>query len=68
MNSPGNLGFDEKLPYVVPVIELEEQPALLTLGNLMVAEVSDTSTNVRTTGQVSDTGSDQAPVAGRAFQ
>lgn len=28
MNSPGNLGFDEKLPYVVPVIELEEQPAL----------------------------------------
>ena len=35
MCSPGNPGFDDKLPYAVLVVELVEQPRLITIGNLM---------------------------------
>lgn len=35
MRSPGNPGFDERLPYAVLVVELEEQPGLFTIGNVV---------------------------------
>ena len=35
MHSPGNPGFDDKLPYTVLVVELDEQPRLITIGNLV---------------------------------
>jgi uncharacterized protein len=34
MHSKGNPGFDERLPYAVVVVELEEQPGLFTVGNI----------------------------------
>lgn len=34
MHSGGNPGFEDKLPYVVLVVELDEQPGLITIGNL----------------------------------
>jgi uncharacterized OB-fold protein len=35
MRSPGNPGFDDRLPYAVLVVELAEQPGLLTIGNIV---------------------------------
>lgn len=34
MHNRGNPGFDEDLPYAVVIVELEEQPGLITVGNL----------------------------------
>jgi uncharacterized protein len=41
MYSGGNPGFDEKLPYTVLVVELDEQPGLRTIGNLFDGLPSD---------------------------
>src|SRR5262249_55420104 len=41
MNSPGNPGFDDKIPYAVLVVELEEQPKLFTIGNLLDGDPSE---------------------------
>jgi hypothetical protein len=41
MHSEGNPGFEDKLPYAVLVVELEEQPGLRTIGNLHGAAPSD---------------------------
>jgi uncharacterized OB-fold protein len=38
MHSGGNPGFEDKRPYAVLVVELEEQPGLFTIGNLFDAE------------------------------
>jgi uncharacterized OB-fold protein len=35
MHSGGNPGFEDRLPYAVLVVELAEQPGLLTIGNLV---------------------------------
>ena len=35
MHSGGNPGFEDKIPYVVLVVELAEQPGLITIGNLI---------------------------------
>jgi len=35
MHSGGNPGFEDKLPYVVLVVELDEQPGLITIGSLV---------------------------------
>src|SRR5687767_7393873 len=35
MHSGGNPGFETKIPYVVLVVELEEQAGLITIGNLL---------------------------------
>jgi len=41
MHSGGNPGFEEKIPYAVLVVELEEQPRLITIGNLVGADPSE---------------------------
>src|SRR5712692_6677782 len=35
MHRPGNPGFEEQLPYAVVIVELVEQPGLITVGNLL---------------------------------
>ncbi len=35
MRSGGNPGFEDRLPYAVLVVELEEQPGLFTIGNVV---------------------------------
>jgi len=35
MHTGGNPGFDDKIPYTVLVVELDEQPNLITIGNLL---------------------------------
>jgi len=35
MNSPGNPGFEDLIPYAVLVVELEEQRGLFTIGNIV---------------------------------
>ncbi|HEX5586781.1 MAG TPA: Zn-ribbon domain-containing OB-fold protein [Acidimicrobiia bacterium] len=35
MNSPGNPGFEDRIPYAVLVVELEEQQGLFTIGNVV---------------------------------
>ena len=37
MHSGGNPGFDDKVPCVVLVVELDEKPGLFTIGNLLDA-------------------------------
>ena len=34
MRTPGNPGFDHKLPYAVVVVEMDDQPGLLAIGNV----------------------------------
>jgi uncharacterized OB-fold protein len=41
MHSGGNPGFEEKIPYAVLVVELEEQPSLFTIGNLLDGDASE---------------------------
>jgi len=41
MHSGGNPGFEDKLPYAVLVVELDEQPGLRTIGNLLDAEPAE---------------------------
>jgi uncharacterized protein len=41
MHSGGNPGFDDKLPFVVLVVELDEQSGLITIGNLVDATAAD---------------------------
>lgn len=41
MYSPGNPGFEERLPYAVLVVELAEQPGLFTIGNLLEGAIAD---------------------------
>jgi uncharacterized protein len=41
MHSRGNPGFEDKIPYAVLVVELVEQPHLITIGNLIGAEPSE---------------------------
>ncbi|HLG67644.1 MAG TPA: OB-fold domain-containing protein [Acidimicrobiales bacterium] len=41
MHAGGNPGFDDKLPYVVVVVELDEQPGLRTIGNLLGASAAE---------------------------
>jgi hypothetical protein len=41
MRTGGNPGFEDKVPYAVLVVELDEQPRLLTIGNLVDAEPSE---------------------------
>jgi uncharacterized OB-fold protein len=41
MHSGGNPGFEDKVPYVVLVVELDEQRGLLTIGNLLDATADD---------------------------
>ena len=43
MHSGGNPGFEDRLPYTVLVVELDEQPNLITIGNLIDAEPSELS-------------------------
>ena len=41
MRSPGNPGFEDRLPYAVLVVELEEQRGLFTIGNIVDSELDD---------------------------
>lgn len=41
MHSGGNPGFEDRIPYTVLVVELDEQPGLITIGNLVGAGPSD---------------------------
>jgi uncharacterized OB-fold protein len=41
MHSGGNPGFEDKRPYVVLIVELDEQPGLITIGNLVDAAADD---------------------------
>jgi uncharacterized OB-fold protein len=41
MHTGGNPGFEDKLPYTVLVVELAEQPGLITIGNLVGASPID---------------------------
>jgi hypothetical protein len=41
MHSGGNPGFEDKLPYAVLVVELDEQPGLITIGNLVDGTAAD---------------------------
>jgi uncharacterized OB-fold protein len=41
MHSPGNPGFEDKLPFVVLVVELDEQARLITIGNLVDGDPAD---------------------------
>jgi uncharacterized OB-fold protein len=34
MRTPGNPGFDHKLPYAVVVVEMDDQKGLFTVGNV----------------------------------
>lgn len=43
MHSPGNPGFEDKLPFAVLVVELVEQPRLITIGNLVDADPEELS-------------------------
>ena len=38
MHSGGNPGFDDRIPYAVLVVELAEQPGLITIGNSIGAD------------------------------
>jgi len=40
MHSTGNPGFEDKIPYAVLVVELDEQENLITIGNLVGADPS----------------------------
>src|SRR5262245_49903471 len=46
MHSGGNPGFEDKLPYAVLVVELDEQAGLRTIGNLMDASPADLSVDL----------------------
>jgi uncharacterized protein len=35
MHSPGNPGFEDRIPYAVLVVELDEQRGLFTIGNIV---------------------------------
>jgi uncharacterized OB-fold protein len=37
----GNPGFEDRIPYAVLVVELAEQPGLITIGNLVGAEPTE---------------------------
>jgi uncharacterized OB-fold protein len=41
MHSGGNPGFEDRIPYAVLVVELAEQPGLITIGNLVGAAPGD---------------------------
>jgi uncharacterized protein len=41
MHSGGNPGFENRIPYAVLVVELAEQPGLITIGNLIGATPAD---------------------------
>jgi hypothetical protein len=41
MRSPGNPGFDDRIPYAVLVVELDEQPGLFTIGNIVDCDLDD---------------------------
>ncbi len=41
MYSGGNPGFDDRLPFAVLIVELDEQERLLTVGNLVDASPED---------------------------
>jgi len=41
MHSGGNPGFEDRIPYAVLVVELEEQAHLITIGNLVDADASE---------------------------
>jgi uncharacterized protein len=41
MHSGGNPGFEDRIPYAVLVVELAEQPGLITIGNLVGAAPDD---------------------------
>ena len=41
MHSGGNPGFEDKIPYTVLVVELDEQPNLITIGNLVDGDSSE---------------------------
>jgi uncharacterized protein len=41
MHSPGNPGFENRIPYAVLVVELEEQRGLFTIGNVVDCELDD---------------------------
>jgi uncharacterized OB-fold protein len=41
MHSGGNPGFEDRIPYVVLVVELDEQKGLLTIGNIFDCATED---------------------------
>ena len=41
MQSGGNPGFEDQLPFAVLVVELDEQPGLFTIGNLLEGKIDD---------------------------
>jgi uncharacterized OB-fold protein len=41
MHSGGNPGFEDRIPYAVLVVELAEQPGLITIGNLLGSPPGD---------------------------
>lgn len=43
MHSGGNPGFEDKIPYAVLVVELDDQKGLFTIGNLFDAEPEELS-------------------------
>jgi uncharacterized OB-fold protein len=47
MHSPGNPGFDDRLPYAVLIVELDEQSGLLTIGNLVDCPFEDIEIGMR---------------------
>lgn len=41
MHSGGNPGFEDRIPYVVLVVELDEQKSLFTIGNIVDCAAQD---------------------------
>lgn len=41
MHSGGNPGFEDRIPYVVLVVELDEQKSLFTIGNIVDCAAED---------------------------
>jgi len=49
MHRGGNPGFDEKVPFAVVVVELDEEERLLTVGNMPDCPVDDIEIGMRVT-------------------
>jgi uncharacterized OB-fold protein len=47
MRSPGNPGFEDRLPYAVLVVELDEETGLFTVGNLLDCPIDEIDIGMR---------------------
>src|SRR4030095_6497177 len=49
MHMPAGPGFDDGTPYVVAVVELAEQPGLITIGNVIDSDVNEVHSGMAVT-------------------